>query len=63
MNCIHCHEEITDESRMILVTIDGDFSCSPECKTKYETERDRFFNEVIHDDKLMEQWWRGEPKI
>jgi len=63
MKCIHCHNEIVDESNMILITIDGDFACTPDCKTKFETERDRFLNEVIHDDKKMEQWWKDDPII
>jgi len=63
MKCIHCHKEITNEYETILVTIDGGVACTADCKTKFETERDRFFNEVIHDDKLMEQWWRGEPTL
>ena len=57
MKCIHCHEKIEDESRMILITVDGDFACTPECKTRFETARDHFLNDVIHDDAKMKDWW------
>ncbi len=57
MKCCHCNNKIENELDMVLMTPDGDFACNKDCATQYETARDKFFTETIHNDKLMDQWW------
>ena len=61
MNCCNsqCRKN-ADTFEKVLCTIDGDFACCPECAKQWRQERDRFFNEIIHDDPLYEQWMHGE---
>lgn len=58
MKCSHCQNEIKDGQTIIPITCDGDFVCSIECKSLWERERDRFFNEVINDDQKFEDWMK-----
>jgi len=55
MSCVQCKQPLK-EWDMHMVNADGDFACSIECKKEYEKERDRFFNEIVHDDKKFEEW-------
>lgn len=56
MHCIQCKQLITDESKAVLVTCDGDFACSEECKKKWEKERDFFYEHIITDDAKFSAW-------
>jgi len=56
MRCVQCCKEISDGDTIIPMTPDGDFACGLICKVRYEKERDRFFNEIVHDDKKFEEW-------
>lgn len=57
MKCIECNRDIKDGQTMILMNSDGDFTCSIECDSRYRRKRDKFFNETIHDDNKMKEWW------
>lgn len=50
MKCFHCKKQI-DKSKPHKVTApDGDVF-HIECLKQHEKDRDKFFNETIHDDK------------
>ena len=57
MKCAQCGGN-ADTLDKRLLTMDGDFACSEACEKKYKAERDRFFNDVIHDDDKMAKWWK-----
>jgi len=59
IKCFNCNEPVPDLGG-ILISIDGDFVCGPECKESYERKRDHFLNVTIHSDALMEKWWEGD---
>ncbi len=59
MKCAQCGGNADTLDARVL-TIDGDFACSGACEQKWKAARDHFLNVTIHDDKLMEKWWRGE---
>jgi len=54
MKCIHCNKTIVDESQAILITIDGDFACTDECKTRHMNLIDRLVNETANNGP---HWW------
>ncbi len=56
IECFNCQGD-ADVLGAILISPDGDFVCNKKCKEEYEKKRDKFFNETIHDDKKMTQWW------
>ncbi|OGF27448.1 hypothetical protein A2331_00600 [Candidatus Falkowbacteria bacterium RIFOXYB2_FULL_34_18] len=59
MKCFQCKKEITNESKMILISADGDFVCGQNCKDKYETEKAHFFNEIVHSPEKTESYLLG----
>lgn len=56
IKCIQCGENAEKHGTEILINSDGDFVCSEKCKQQYEKERERFFNEIINDDKKFNNW-------
>jgi len=55
MKCFHCKKEI-DESKPHEITYpDGDIFHEA-CLKQYEIDRDKFFNEIIHDDCKFKDW-------
>ena len=52
MKCFTCKQEIVDESKMKLISPDGDFACNENCENKFNQEKEEFFNN-IHND----QWY------
>lgn len=40
----------------VLLTPDGDFACSDKCAKEWEKKRDKFFNEILPDDKKFASW-------
>ena len=58
MICSNCGKEIINELECKLLNADGDFACNKKCEESYKKKRDYFFNVVIHDDKLMDEWWK-----
>ena len=59
LKCSNCGDN-ADVPGSQLLTPDGDFACSIKCKKEWESKRDYFLNAVIHDDAMMESWWRGD---
>ena len=57
MKCANCDKEFYSNGK--LLNVDGDFACNSICEKEYIKERDYFMNVVIHDDKLMDKWWRN----
>ena len=49
-----------DNPDNVLVTVDGDFCCSPECAKQWKTDRDRFLNGILPNDKLYNEWIGGK---
>ena len=60
MKCDYCKQEISDGKTIIPVTPDGEFVCSLECKGMWERKRDKFFEEILPDDKKFEDWMNGD---
>ena len=63
MSCanMHCNNKHPhDELDAQLVSIDGDFACSKQCKKMYEQQRDKFFNEIVHSESLTTSWLNGD---
>ena len=60
MTCFHCHKKIENELDMVLLDCDGDFVCNAECARLYEKEKERFLNEIVHDEKKCEDWLMGK---
>lgn len=62
MSCVNdnCSKEPSDSLFAVVVSIDGDMACCPECKREYEKQRDHFFTKVVHDDKKFNKWIKGE---
>lgn len=55
MKCFQCYKQI-DESKPHKVTApDGDVF-HLDCLKEYEKEKERFYSEVIHDDKKFADW-------
>lgn len=55
MICFHCKKEV-DESKPHKITApDGDVF-HIECLKEHEKQRDKFFNEIIHDDKKYKDY-------
>lgn len=53
MRCFFCKKEIKGNG--LLISEDGDFVCSEDCKLKYEEERDYFLNNVVaSEERLLE---------
>lgn len=50
MKCTNCKKEIEDESKKVLINIDGDFACSFACAKDYEKRKDEFLNNIGNDD-------------
>ncbi len=61
MRCCQCIKKFNHDG--ILVTCDGDFVCSNTCKINWENERDKFFNEIVHDDKKFEEWMKSNDTL
>lgn len=56
IKCCYCGGDVEKHINPILISPDGDFVCDETCKKNYENERDKFFNDIIHDDKKFENW-------
>ena len=52
--CDQCGKEF-DVDFGIMVSADADFVCSKSCQSKYEKEKEEFFNN-IHDDEWYNKW-------
>lgn len=50
MKCFHCKIQIDESKPHKVTTPDGDVF-HVECLKQYEKDRDKFFNETIHNDK------------
>jgi len=58
VKCFQCKKEC-GEYTAILISADGDFVCSKECKVAYEKEKQHFFNVIIHDEARFLNWMAG----
>jgi hypothetical protein len=58
MSCVNekCNENPLNSLWRVVVNVDGDMACCPECAENYRKQRDQFLNVTIQDDKLFEQW-------
>ena len=56
--CFQCWNPLPEHGA-ILISQDGDFVCSEKCRRDYETEKEHFFNDVVHDPKKFEDWMMG----
>lgn len=54
-----CKNDPLDSLRAVLVSIDGDFACCPECKAEYEKQRDAFYRDIALCPKKTERWLRN----
>ena len=57
MTCVNenCRKPIP-EYGAVVVNMDGDFACSPECFEEYKKQRDHFLNVILPDDKKFAGW-------
>ena len=60
MKCFQCNKEIKNELDMIITSPDGDCFCNQECYDIFDKERKYFFDVVIHDDILYNNWMIGK---
>ena len=57
MKCDHCKKGIDETVPHEVTTPDGD--CFHKvCYSKHKKERDKFFNEIVHDDKKFNNWMK-----
>jgi len=49
-----------DSPSAIVVSIDGDFVCSPSCKVAYERQRDNFLNNIVNNEDATTAWLIGK---
>lgn len=59
MKCFQCDNDIVDESKMILVSADGDFVCSEKCRKAHEAGKARFFNDIVHSSEKTAAYLSG----
>ncbi len=55
MKCFHCRKKIDESEPHEITAPDGDIFHT-KCLKEYEKEKERFYNEVIHDDKKFADW-------
>jgi len=60
MNCIQCKKEIQDGDTITPVNYDGDMVCGMICLSMYKRDKEKFFEEVVHDEKKFQEWMRIE---
>ncbi len=60
MKCFQCKKEIKNEAEMVILNADGDVGCNTICQQNYIKERDHFFNVIVHDEKMCEDWLLGK---
>lgn len=51
-----CNNDPTNSMNTVIINIDGDLACCPECKTKYEEQRDNFFNNIVQSESATLAW-------
>jgi hypothetical protein len=52
-----CKNDPLNSMNAVIVSIDGDMACCPECKRKYESQKRHFLDHVIQDDKKFKEWF------
>lgn len=57
MRCVNekCGRD-ADRLGAVVVSVDGDFACSPACKQEYEKQKKHFFDNIVQDEKRCERW-------
>ena len=60
MNCFHCGQKIDESKGYEITAPDGD-AFHKKCLRKFKKERERFFNEIIHDDDKFYDWLGFNP--
>ena len=62
IKCVNenCERNPLDSISAVVVTVDGDFACSEECKREWEKQRDYFLENILPDERRTEQWLKGE---
>ena len=61
MKCAQCGKS-ADTLDQVFLNADGDVACGPTCAAAWRRDKDYFLNVVIHDDGLMDRWWKGENR-
>ncbi len=58
MSCVNenCDKDPLRSINSVLVTMDGDFACSPECEKEYRKQYDHFMNVTIQDERKFLKW-------
>ena len=59
MKCFHCKKKIKHEYEAIHMG-DGDFVCNEVCKENYVARRKDWFERIVQDEYLTNQWLMGE---
>lgn len=61
-HCVNtnCTKDPFNSINAIVVSIDGDFACSPECKAAYERQKDHFYKHIAPNERRFEKWMLGE---
>ena len=61
MTCMNtnCNNDPLSSPNAIVVSIDGDFVCDSHCKKLYETEKKKFYEEVLPNDAKFNNWLVG----
>ena len=61
MSCVNenCDKDPLNSFRCVVVSIDGDLACCPECKKAYEQQRDHFYKHITTDEKCK-RWLLGK---
>jgi hypothetical protein len=55
IKCVHCGGN-ADVLGAVVVSIDGDFACSPACRDAWKKEMHRVCTEILPDDQKFADW-------
>jgi len=56
----NCRKDPLNSLKAVIVNIDGDMACCPECRDEYEKQKQYFFDHIVHDEAKCEKWLKGE---
>lgn len=64
IRCVNenCGKNPMDSLAHVVVNCDGDMACDEHCRAEYEKQRDKFFNETIHDDDKFAEYMGVPPE-
>ena len=55
----YCDEDAMLSNKQIRVSIDGDYVCDEHCNKRHLEQKDKFFNETVHNEQLFKDYILG----